>query len=411
MSVEAPSSPAPKPFIEHIELENFGCYPRLDLDLGMFNVFVGLNDSGKSVLLRALRATGELVDRADAPPIAEALEMPRLRWAAAAATDAVRIAVRGTHPSAFEWRVESLLRTVATERIDIEQQRVVIGGEEAVLQRRDQTIRFPASGGVSARTRGRLLGFFAALTKDDPRSAWFEKNLQLGTAFRALRVFRLDPQALRAPAAAPQADVVPILAPSGTGLAATLQVIAGSEPRQRLAIEEAFVRAVPTLADFRTLPTTVASTAGVRLVFGLKQMAAQLEASEVSDGALLFLAFLTLLHHPAPPPLLLIEEPENGVHPGRLREIVALLRRLTKPEGTRPPVQIVLTTHSPYLLDEIGASEAFFCYRDASGAAQVESFAAVDRIEERLADYRLGELWTAYGEERLRELAARAAAP
>ncbi|MBI4955730.1 MAG: AAA family ATPase [Myxococcales bacterium] len=415
MSIEVPGPPsaAAKPFIEHIELENFGCYPKLALDLGMFNVLVGLNDSGKSVLLRALRATAELAHREDTDSplsLGEALEMPRLRWAGAAPGDAVRIAVNGVYGS-FAWRAESTLLSAAAGRWELENQAVTVAGEEANLGRGDsRTIRFPMSGGVGAGARGRLLGFFAALTKD-PRAAWFERNAQLGAGLRSVRIFRLDPGALRAPSLAPSSEVVPILEPTGAGLATTLQIIGGAAPRLRVAIEDAFVRAVPTLSGFQTLATSVEGAAAVRLVFALNPTGAQLEATEVSDGALLFLAFLTLLHHPSPPPLLLIEEPENGVHPGRLQEIVKLLRRLTKAEGARPAVQIVMTTHSPYLLDEIRADEAYFCYRDATGAAQAESFASVDRIEERLGDYRLGELWTAYGETRLRELSHRTPAP
>ena len=40
---------------------------------------------------------------------------------------------------------------------------------------------------------------------------------------------------------------------------------------------------------------------------------------QASDGGILFLAFLALARVPDPPPLLLIEEPENGVYPERLR--------------------------------------------------------------------------------------------
>ena len=107
-------------------------------------------------------------------------------------------------------------------------------------------------------------------------------------------------------------------------------------------------------------------------------------------------------HHPRPPAILLIEEPENGVHPSRLRTIARLLRRLTEPTENRSGTQVILTTHSPYLLDEdIQPREAFFCYRDQSGAATATRFDAIPDLEERLSDYSLGELWTAYGEAEL----------
>ena len=73
-------------------------------------------------------------------------------------------------------------------------------------------------------------------------------------------------------------------------------------------------------------------------------------AHHASDGAILFLGLLALAHLPEPPGLLLLEEPENGVYPMRLGQIIKLLKAMVnRTEGVRFP-QIILTTHSPYVL-------------------------------------------------------------
>ena len=76
-----------------------------------------------------------------------------------------------------------------------------------------------------------------------------------------------------------------------------------------------------------------------------------IRAQQASDGAILFLGLLALIYSPEPPKLLLIEEPEKGVYPKRLEEVIRLIRRLQEAPSGRPAPQIIMTTHSPYLLD------------------------------------------------------------
>ena len=67
----------------------------------------------------------------------------------------------------------------------------------------------------------------------------------------------------------------------------------------------------------------------------------------LSTGTLRLLALLALFRHPNPPPLIVIEEIENGLDPRAIHLIVEELRNLV--ESGRS--QVIVTTHSPYLLD------------------------------------------------------------
>ena len=51
---------------------------------------------------------------------------------------------------------------------------------------------------------------------------------------------------------------------------------------------------------------------------------------QASDGVILMLAFLALAHVPDPPKLLLLEEPENGIYPKRLAEVITLLKTMAQ---------------------------------------------------------------------------------
>ncbi len=67
----------------------------------------------------------------------------------------------------------------------------------------------------------------------------------------------------------------------------------------------------------------------------------------LSTGTLRILALLALFRDPDPPPLIVIEEIENGLDPRTIHLIVEELRNLV--ESGRS--QVIVTTHSPYLLD------------------------------------------------------------
>lgn len=69
----------------------------------------------------------------------------------------------------------------------------------------------------------------------------------------------------------------------------------------------------------------------------------------LSTGTLRILALLALLRHPEPPPLTIIEEIENGLDPSSVQLIVNEIRNAVEEGRT----QIIMTTHSPYLLDQL----------------------------------------------------------
>ncbi|MYB50085.1 MAG: AAA family ATPase [Dehalococcoidia bacterium] len=72
-----------------------------------------------------------------------------------------------------------------------------------------------------------------------------------------------------------------------------------------------------------------------------------LDASQESDGTLRMLALLTAVYQRRRPPLLGIEEPESAVHPG----VLAVLAEIFEEASLR--TQVVITTHSPDLIDRL----------------------------------------------------------
>lgn len=70
-------------------------------------------------------------------------------------------------------------------------------------------------------------------------------------------------------------------------------------------------------------------------------------AEEVSEGVLYFLALLCIIYQPDPPKLLLLEEPEKGIHPRRIKEVIDFIFELARLRD----IQVIITSHSPYVVD------------------------------------------------------------
>ena len=128
-------------------------------------------------------------------------------------------------------------------------------------------------------------------------------------------------------------------------------------------------------------------------------------AQQASDGAILFLGVLALAHLPEPPPLLLIEEPENGIYPKRLEEVVRLLKQLVLRSDGDPFPQIILSTHSPYVLSFFEPDEVTFLSRipgKPDAPVRARPLSSAPRIHERMGnEFYLGELWYNLNEEEL----------
>jgi predicted ATPase len=125
-----------------------------------------------------------------------------------------------------------------------------------------------------------------------------------------------------------------------------------------------------------------------------------IRAQQASDGAILFLGFLALANLPHPPRLLLIEEPETGIYPARLGQVIELLRKMTE-EARETVPQIVFSTHSPYVLSHFQPEEVTFMSRGDDGAVRARPLRDAPHIQERLDGFYLGELWYNLSEEEL----------
>jgi predicted ATPase len=128
----------------------------------------------------------------------------------------------------------------------------------------------------------------------------------------------------------------------------------------------------------------------------------RMPANMASAGDRLLLVFVALAYHPSPPKVILLEEPETGIHPSRLAEVIGLLREITESKHCGHSAQVIVTTHSPYVLDLVNPEkdQVLVFRRQEDGSCTAEP-ADTERLKIFLDEFKLGEVWYNQGEDGL----------
>jgi predicted ATPase len=123
----------------------------------------------------------------------------------------------------------------------------------------------------------------------------------------------------------------------------------------------------------------------------------EIPAKELSQGTLVALALLTLAYLPEPPSVVGLEEIDRGLHPRLLRHLQDALYRLSYPESCgekRPPIQVIATTHSPYLLDLYRDHPEEVVLAQKKGLeVEMQRLSDIEHFQEILGDAPLSEVW------------------
>lgn len=212
---------------------------------------------------------------------------------------------------------------------------------------------------------------------------------QLRTQLSGIRAFFFDHLAMAAPTARAEGEE---LSSNGSNLAAVLAALQKKHPEAFVELESELVRIMP---EFSKIKFVEPSATTVDVALRLSDGSGEVLSTDLSQGTLYLLGILCLALHPTPPTMVCIEEIDRGIHPRMLREVRDLLYRLSYPEEeTRAKVQVIATTHSPYLLDLFrDHPEEVVISQKVGNAAQFECLADRDDLAEIIAEGSLGDLW------------------
>lgn len=111
----------------------------------------------------------------------------------------------------------------------------------------------------------------------------------------------------------------------------------------------------------------------------------------MSDGTLKLLAYLLLMEDPDPASLVGIEEPENGLHHQLLSALAIELKEYAQQESGP---QVLLTTHSPNLVDALTPDEVWILDKGKDGASTLTRAADISGVQALYdEDILMGSLW------------------
>ncbi|MDR3689992.1 MAG: AAA family ATPase [Fimbriimonas sp.] len=204
----------------------------------------------------------------------------------------------------------------------------------------------------------------------------------LGRSYEGIFLFRnweFGPNAAIRKASSPDAPN-DFLRDGGVNIDVVVSSFRGAHKRQ-------FIQHLQDLFEGIEDFTTPTGSNGIMLYLE-EQGGRSIPKTRLSDGTLRYICLLAILLHPTPPPLIVIEEPEFGLHPDIVPQIAKLLI------GASKRTQLVVTTHSRMLIDALGETpEAVIVCERHAGESFFERLDAED-LKEWLKQYSLGDLWS-----------------
>lgn len=278
--------------ITKLRIQGFGCIRDATFALTPLHAIIGPSDSGKTTVLRALRALSRYAQR------------------------------QNVHAAMAEFGL--------------------YGHESSTLE------AHVAGAGM------------AIIVRD--RGGWGEHHLdeEARGALGGHHTLHFDSEALRQ-----SSSLIPEGAPlrfadeRGLGLPALYDAILSRDVGTYLSLSERLAKAFPTVKSISLKnPDQQTKTLSVQLEDGMF-----VAAPGMSEGLLRFLAFAAVPYL-TPAALLLVEEPENGLHTARGRDVVAILREVSK------TMQVVIATHSPFIVEELEPEEVTVLGRDVANGTE-----------------------------------------
>ncbi len=223
-------------------------------------------------------------------------------------------------------------------------------------------------------------------------------------------------------------EVTPRVEFDGSGLAPTLDFLRDEAPDNFQLLEEMLSRIVPNVrkigikrAKVPVIRKRLIEVDGKSISYEESQEMTGQEvildmntgerilAHSISEGTMLALGLLTVLKNPTQPNLVFLDDVEQGLHPKAQRELMTVLKEIIQDNknlqiifSTHSPYiidELVPSTHSPYIIDELVPSQVHILNNSNSGFTICKRLDEHPDVEWAKQTLTTGEFWDAEGEE------------
>ena len=346
--------------------------------LGALTAFIGNNGAGKSSLIEALETYQAIVR--------DGLDLAMQRWLGIEhvrhkAQEAKERMGQLVNPISFELALgespRKVRRLAMTVNNDPAANHMLIASERMTRLDGTWTERSPG-GALQSYGPGRSMLPYA-LDEDLVRAA---------DEVLAWQFLTLSPERMGLPAPQQRTKGAVRLANDGSNVADFLLDLRRQDANAFNGIVETMAFVLPYAKDIQ--PTLTSSEIERKAWLQLSEDTFKVPGWLLSTGTLRMLALLALLRHPSPPPLIVVEEIENGLDPRSIHLIVEEIRSAVLAGVT----QVVVTTHSPYLLDLLTLEHLVVVERDGEGHPRFIRPADHKNLQAWAQEFAPGKLYT-----------------
>lgn len=349
--------------IRRLRIKGFRTLVDVEIPLSQLAVFIGPNNSGKTNVVRALQFLAGAIWTGQWPPLVS--------------SEGILVQAEclfGDLPFEISLETPTQAEPAGTASVRVQAQ----GISWSPMFSAKSTEFSPLGSPVTTRILSTAPEFLRAALGSIAQVHASAKNCL--TFFQYLRVASLSVPILRAPATISNA---PKLGERGEEFAAVLDWIQGNSP----VIEDQINRELKSVLGVERFTTRV--TQDNKKVAAIIEGTRSFPAQDVSDGVLLYLGLTTAAHLTGPDSMLIVEEPENGIHPRRLGDLISLIRGISE-GGT----QVVLTTHSPLLLNAFtDEPDSVLVFGRTHEGTTIQTLSSMPHGVAALKDMSLGDLW------------------
>ena len=172
---------------------------------------------------------------------------------------------------------------------------------------------------------------------------------------------------------------------NASNIAPFLLSLRENNQREYEEIRNAVRLVMPFFDDFILDVVKMGEAEKVRLSWKQKGSDFPMQPYHFSDGSIRFICLATALLQPVPPSIIVIDEPELGLHPAAVSILAELILAASH------KVQVIIATQSPMLIDYFSINDIIVMSRE-NGASAMKRLNP-DEFSLWLEDYSVGELW------------------
>lgn len=353
--------------LEHININNFKSIRSLSIDLKPLNIIIGSNGVGKSNFISFFEMVYKMFDRQLNSYILQKGGIDNFLYCGRKISSEFSGLIDFFNTNAITFRI----KPTTTDRAYIDYLTDYFNSQGNTHKQYNLWSKRNWENGVEESS-----------LRD--RKEWRAKHLQ--NCINSFKVYHFhdtgDTSSIKGKC---QVDDNRFLREDGSNLAAYLYMLQQKFPRSFLQIESVIRSVAPFFERFDLAPSKT-NPEEIRLEWKEKDNDMYLNAHNLSDGTLRFMALATLLGQHELPKTIIIDEPELGLHPFAINKLAGLIQYAVANES-----QVIISTQSTNLVNNFTPDDIIVA--DRKDAQTTFERLNVANLDKWLDEYSIGELW------------------